>query len=75
MARGDLKQALTFNPMGPALFLACLFQIPYRIVEYSGVLKANSTWRRFKSVLAALAWALLSGLLAVGTARLVQHFL
>lgn len=75
MARGDLKQALAFNPMGPALFLVTLFQIPYRIIEYSGALTENSTWRRFKSVLAAAAWALLAGLLAVGTARLVQHFL
>jgi hypothetical protein len=74
LIRGDILKAVIFNPMGPVLFLACLFQIPYRIIEYTGIWNRNSLWDRFRQRLDALACILLAGLMVVWIARLVCFF-
>jgi len=63
-ARGDITAALFFNPVGPALFLACLLQIPYRIVEYGGWAERNPGWMRLKSGFDLITWAIVLGLIA-----------
>jgi len=74
LIRGDLLKAVILNPMGPVLFLACLFQVPYRIIEYVGVWDRSPLWDRFRRVLTAFLWIILAGLTVVWTLRLACFF-
>lgn len=62
-ARGDLGGALRANPVGPALFLVCLLQIPYRWIEYYGLGRSITWWQRVNARLDLVTWFLLAGLL------------
>jgi hypothetical protein len=62
-ARGDLGGALRSNPVGPALFLVCLLQIPYRMIEYFGLGRSTTWWQRVNVRLDLVTWFLLAGLL------------
>lgn len=74
LAHGDFLAAINYNPMGPILFLACLFQAPYRIIEYIGAWDRNPLWNRFRSRLAAFTWIILAGLTVVWIVRLTYFF-
>lgn len=74
LIRGDLLSAVILNPMGPILFLACLFQAPYRIIEYTGVWDRSPLWNRFRRGLMASTWIIVAGLTVVWMARLICFF-
>lgn len=62
-ARGDLRGAWRANPVGPALFLVCLLQIPYRCIEYFGLVRSISWWKRINARLDLVTWSLVAALL------------
>lgn len=74
-ARCDFDGAVRLNPMGPVLFVLCLLQIPYRIVEYVGIGGSNIWWNRIKSRFEFLTWAVLIGLVASWTVRMILGLL
>lgn len=71
LARGDVFTALTLNPMGPVLFLMCLLQIPYRVVEYLGLWTTSPLWTHFKQGLVPVTWVIAIGLIANWALRLL----
>jgi len=52
------------NFMGPVIFLFACLQIPYRMIEYSGILKENHLWERIQQGQYPLMWIVLAGLAA-----------
>ncbi|MEJ2715548.1 MAG: DUF2752 domain-containing protein [Deltaproteobacteria bacterium] len=61
-ARGNLGGALRANPVGPALYVVCLLQIPYRWIEYFGLGRSITWWKRVDARLDVVTWVLLGGL-------------
>ena len=70
-AGGDLYGALLLHPMGPAIYLLCLLQVPYRIVEYLGVGRSNRLWTSIKARLDLVMWVLLAGLVVQFLVRMM----
>jgi hypothetical protein len=62
IARGDLRTAVQWNIMGPVVFLICLLQIPYRIIEYLGVWQSRPFWKRIKGGFIVVLWFIVAGL-------------
>jgi hypothetical protein len=74
MARGNIGAAGRFSPMGPALFVLCWLQIPYRLCEYFRVGHTNGMWVMITDRLHLITWAAAVGLLAAWAVRLlVSH--
>lgn len=71
LAHGDLGHAIEWNPMGPVLFVICLFQVPYRIVEYVGLWKERIAWMRVKKLLGAVTWLAPAGLIGCWLLRMI----
>jgi hypothetical protein len=67
--RMDLKGAVSFNPVGPILFLICIFQIPYRIIAYSGLLHTRPLLKKSENIFQAVTWWVLGGLVVTWLAR------
>ena len=72
MARGDFEGSFRWNPMGPVLFFVCLFQVPYRIIEYVGLWQERNTWLRIKRLLGTSVWIVLAGLIVCWLVRAVS---
>jgi hypothetical protein len=70
-AHGDVIQAFHFNGMGPALFLLCLLQPPYRIAEALGVGDSSPAWAAVKSKFDVMIWLVLAGLLSQWAVKLM----
>jgi len=64
IGQGDVHSAFLLNPMGPAVYLLCLLQVPYRLAEYFGVGGSNARWTAIKGRMDLVIWAVLVGLLA-----------
>lgn len=71
MARGDFDAAIRFNPMGPALFVLCWLQIPYRMCEYFRVGHSSQVWTAITDRLHLVTWAMAVGLLGAWAVKLV----
>lgn len=72
MARGDLEGSFRWNLMGPVLFIVCLFQVPYRIIEYVGLWQERLTWLRIERLLGAFVWIVPTGLIVCWLVRAVS---
>ncbi|MEW6139643.1 MAG: DUF2752 domain-containing protein [Thermodesulfobacteriota bacterium] len=70
-ARGEFRQSWQCNPLGPALFAVCLLQIPYRIIEYTGLSEGWRIWSRGKEYLGAVIWVLVAGLIGSWVIRML----
>jgi hypothetical protein len=71
MARGDFAGSFSYNPMGPVLFIICLAQVPYRIIQYAGLWRERATWLRTERLLAAVIWIVAVGLIMCWLAKIV----
>ena len=71
IGQGELHTALLANPIGPAIYLLCLLQAPYRLVEYFGIGRSSVWWTAIKGRLDLVLWAFLVGLLAQWLARMM----
>ncbi len=69
MPRGEFRTALRLNPMGPFLYVVCLLQIPYRIIELVGIGRGNALWTAVKEKLALLVWVIFIGLMVQWVVR------
>jgi hypothetical protein len=70
LAHGQVRESFAFNPMGPVLFAACCFQLPYRIIEFLGLWRASRRWSTFRDLLALGTWVLLVSLVVGWAARI-----
>ena len=70
VANGNVHRAAAFNWMGPVLYILCILQIPYRLIQYSGVWESNGAWRSMSAVGAVVVWALIGGLIIAWIFRL-----
>jgi hypothetical protein len=71
MAQGRFRQALDYNLMGPLLYLLCWAQIPYRLIEITGVLSSSAVWGHVNRYANAIAWALGGGFIVTWLWRLI----
>ncbi|MCX5862411.1 MAG: DUF2752 domain-containing protein [Deltaproteobacteria bacterium] len=71
-ARIELKRAVFFNPMGPVLFVICIFQIPYRMIKYYEVGSSQVLWNKIDERLDLVTWTIVGGLLLAWFARIVD---
>jgi hypothetical protein len=74
LAHGNFMKALEFHLMGPVLFVLCLLQIPYRLIEYTGVWRTSPIWIKLKRGFGVLIWGVLAGTLMAWTVNLVRFF-
>ena len=71
IGHGDLHAALLANPIGPAIYLLCLLQAPYRLVEYFGVGRSNAWWTTITGRMDLVIWALVVALLVQWVVRML----
>ena len=71
MAHGQFLKAAEFNLMGPVLYVVCILQIPYRLVEYTGLCRSNVAWQKLKLSLGPLTWFIIGGLLVAWLLKFV----
>lgn len=71
VAGGDLKRALSQNPMGPIVFLLVVLQVPYRLIEYAGWGESRPLWKRVTAHLHIVTYALMIALIAAWIVRMV----
>jgi uncharacterized protein DUF2752 len=70
-AQGDPATAWNINPMGPILFLICLLQVPYRIVEYFGLWSQRPAWIWCRNRFYPITYLIVLGLFAQWVVRLL----
>jgi len=70
-AHGNLREALRFNAVGPILFLICVLQIPYRLVEHLELGRSRPWWTAMKKRAGVVSWFILTGLVIQWAAGLV----
>jgi len=71
IARGDLRGALAYNPMGPVVFLLVVLQIPYRVIEYKGWCRSSPVWQSVTARLHLVTYALMAALIVAWVIRMV----
>jgi hypothetical protein len=71
MAHGRLFEALASNPMGPLLYALCWSQIPYRLIEVSGIGRDSRIWVRVNRCAEGITWILGGGLIVAWLVRLL----
>ncbi len=71
MAHARVWEAFGYNAVGPFLFVVVLFQIPYRIVEISGIGAESSVWIRLRSISEYPFWAVIWALVIVWPVKLL----
>ena len=71
MGHGDLHGAFLANPVGPVIYLLCLLQAPYRLVEYFGLGPSNAWWTAIKGRMDLVLWALLAALFVQWVVRML----
>lgn len=71
MAHGEFVRAFHMNPMGPVLFFFACVQIPYRMIDYAGLLNGNHWWERVQQGFYPIVWAILGGLVATWMWRMI----
>jgi hypothetical protein len=71
VSRGKIQEAFRFNLMGPIIYLVCLFQIPYRLVELLHLGSTNTVWISIKQRLDTVTWLILIGLIATWVIKVV----
>lgn len=64
MAHGRFIQALELNLMGPFLYVLCWVQIPYRLIEFTGIWSGSRVWNRVNNYSGVLIWVISGGLVA-----------
>jgi hypothetical protein len=64
VAHGEFLLALQMNFMGPVLFFLACSQIPYRIVEYLGILSGHRGWEQIRRRQSPVMWIVLAGMVA-----------
>jgi hypothetical protein len=72
MSQGNLYGALTFNLMGPFLYVLCWLQIPYRIVEYFQLGASSGLWISLTDRLHWVTWSVAIGLVAAWVVRVLS---
>jgi len=70
-AHGEFLSAIQMNPMGPVLFFLCCLQIPYRVIEYTGILRGFRGWNLLRQAMYPVMWILLGGLTATWIWRIL----
>jgi len=70
-AHGNLREALRFNAVGPILFLICVLQIPYRLVEHLELGRSRPWWTAMKKRAGVVSRFILTGLVIQWAAGLV----
>lgn len=71
-AHGNLREAVGWNPMGPVLFVICLLQVPYRVVEYKELWKDRPVWVRARKLSEAFVWLVPAGLVGCWIFRMLS---
>jgi len=71
VAHGEWKHAFHCNPMGPILFIICLVQLPYRLMEYYGVGRSVAWWSAVKDRLDLVTWFIVFGLVGQWLVRMI----
>jgi hypothetical protein len=61
--------------MGPILFVICLAQAPYRLMEYFGVGGSVQWWTALKTRLDLVTWFVVAGLVGQWVVRLICGWL
>ena len=70
-ARGELRQAVKANAMGPMLFCLCWLQIPYRLVRYLGWGTRYRMHPIVRAIRVLVTWGLLGGLMVTWVVTLI----
>lgn len=71
MSRAEFSSAFALNPLGPALYLLCWLQIPYRIGEYREIGRHWRMWAMANDHLHKVTWCLIFALFFTWAARIV----
>jgi hypothetical protein len=72
IAHGHVGDAFNYNLMGPVLYLTCLLQIPYRWIEYRGLLRESPLWLAVSKRFDLVTWFIVAGLLVAWLWRWVS---
>lgn len=71
IAQGDWRGAFRCNPMGPVLFIVCVAQLPYRLMEYYGLGRSVPWWVALKAKFDLVTWFVVAGLVGQWVVRLI----
>jgi hypothetical protein len=75
VAHGQFRLAFKYNAVGPALFILCMLQVPYRIWAYfrEHTVKGRLKWVHDR--LGAIVWVVVATLFFFWTYRMVTGFI